>query len=256
MRITRMGYYSTVALLVMLLQACASSVQTGKISSEKAAQFNAQLGIKYMRQQGDLEQARIKLEKALSQDSRNALAHAGYAQLQSRVGDNTLAEKHYKRAIVLEPLNGDHQNAYGVFLCGDDRVAEAITAFDAAVENRYYKTPEYALDNAGICLLDAERPADAERYLAKAIKAKPDYSPALLNLADLNLRAERMELALAYYRRYATKGRETPRSLWIGFQVYRSAGRLDEAQQLSDTLLQKYPNSFQAGELLTSTVND
>ena len=243
------------AVLLILLQACAS-VDVDQESRGKAAQYNAQLGINYMNKQGDLELARIKLEKALEQDSKNALANAGYARLQSIVGDKKRADTHYRRAIDLEPLNGDHRNAYGVFLCEEGRTPEAVSEFDAAIDNRYYKTPEYALDNAGVCLLDAGDTANAEEYLVKAVKSNPQYSPALLNLADLNLRTDKLELANAYFKRYETKGKVTSRSLWLGYRISRASGELDKAQSLSDTLLRKYPNSKQAGELLTTTVND
>ncbi|MCB1756526.1 MAG: type IV pilus biogenesis/stability protein PilW [Gammaproteobacteria bacterium] len=244
-----------VLLLLALLQACVTSGEKQQ-SPDKAAQYNAQLGINYMNQRGDLEQARIKLEKALEQDDGNALAHAGYAQLQSVVGDKKKAEVHYRRAIALEPLNADHHNAYGVFLCGEGKTGQALEEFDAAVDNLYYKTPELALNNAAVCLTDSGDNARAEDYLVRAVKANPKYSPALLNLADLNLGAGRMELAGAYYERYTQLSQETPRSLWIGYQIMRASGDLERARQLSDTLLSQYPNSKQAGELLTSTVND
>ena len=245
-----------VILVVLLLQACVTTSDKGKASDEKAAQYNAQLGINYMNRQGDLEQARIKLEKALEQDRNNALANAGYAQLQTRIGDNEKADLHYRRAITLEPLNGDHHNAYGVFLCEQGDIEKAISEFDLAAENRYYKTPEFALDNAGICLLDDKQSALAEEYLARAVKANPKYTPALLNLADLNLRDKRIELASAYFRRYEKVGKETPRSLWVGYQIYRAEGEYVRAKELSDSLLRNYPNSRQAGELLTTSVDD
>ncbi len=248
--------FLTIVISVLLLQACVTSSNTGKASAEKAAQYNAQLGINYMNKHGDLEQARIKLEKALEQDRSNALANAGYAQLQSTIGNKELAATHYKRAIENEPLNADHHNAYGVFLCEEGKIKQAIVEFDKAVENRYYKTPEYALDNAGICLLDDSQIKDAEEYLVKAVKANSAYTPALLNLADLNLRAKRNELASAYYKRFEKTGKATPRSLWVGYQVNRNQGNHDKARQISESLLRNFPNSRQAGELLTTTVND
>ncbi len=242
-------------LSALLLQACASTLASRE-SREKAAQYNAQLGINYMNKQGDLEQARIKLEKALDQDGNNALANVGYAQLQALVGDKTLANTHYRRAIELEPLNASHRNAYGVFLCGEDKVAEAIREFDSAVENRYYKTPEFALDNAGVCLLDAGRTAQAETYLVEAVKTNARYAPALLNLADLHFQLKRMDLAAAYFQRYEKLGKETPRSLWTGYRIMRANGDKNKATQLSDSLLRNYPNSKQAGELLTTNIDD
>ncbi len=59
-----------------LLQACATSTQFQHKDDIKASRYNAQLGINYMNNNRDLENARVKLEKALKQDNNNALAHA------------------------------------------------------------------------------------------------------------------------------------------------------------------------------------
>lgn len=250
---------SYIVLLVMTLavQACTTST-VGKRgeSPEKAAQYNAQLGINYMTKQGNLEQARIKFERALEQNEKNPLANLGYAQLQSVVGDKEKADKHFKRAIGLAPLNANSRNAYAVFLCQEGKIEEAMQQFDMAIENRYYKTPEIALDNAGVCLIDSRELLEAEGYLVKAVKANPRYAPALLNLAELNLQKHEIPLADAYYSRFAKLSADTPASLWLGYQVKRGLGKEDEASALSDKLLRKYPNSTQAGELLKTTIND
>ncbi len=241
---------SVIVLFFTVLQACVTTQDNKPRNDKKAARFNAQLGINYMNKQHNLDQARIKLEKALEQDESNALAHAGYAQLQSIVGDKKKAKIHYQRAIALAPLNANHKNAYAVFLCSEGEVEESITVFDEAIENRYYKTPEYALDNAGVCLLDSEKTAKAEDYLARAIKINPRYAPSLLNLADLNLRNNQFDIAKAYYLRYEKLGRSSPRSLWVGYRVMSALGDKGSASTLSNTLLRKFPNSKQAGELL------
>ena len=248
----------TVALLLVVaiaLQGCATSAKERE-SRKKAAQYNAQLGLNYMNRQGDLEQTRIKLERALKQDSSNPLAHAGYAQLQDRVGNPDRAEEHYRKAIELEPLNAANNNAFGVFLCGQERVDEALSQFDEAVANRYYKTPEHALDNAGVCLLEAGRADEAEGYLARAVKANARYSPTLLNLAELNLEVARPELAQAYLSRFEKVARTNPRSLLLGFLIHRAEGDVQGAREYSNTLLRRFPESEEAGELLTYGIDD
>lgn len=250
-------YQFALLAMALLVQAC-STTTIGRYSEnpEKAAQYNAQLGINYMTLQGNLEQARIKFERALEQDETNPLANLGYAQLQTIVGDKKKADKHFKRAIQLEPLNAYNRNAYAVYLCQEGKTKEALKQFDAAIDNRYYKTPEVALDNAGVCLIDARDIVEAEEYLVRAVKANPRYAPALLNLADLNLRKHEIPLADAYYSRYAKLSDETPASLWIGYQVKHGQGKKEEASVLSNKLLKQYPNSSQAGELLKTNVND
>ncbi len=250
-------YQFALLAMTLVIQACSTTTvgRSGE-SPEKAAQYNAQLGINYMTKQGNLEQARIKLERALEQNNDNPLANLGYAQLQAIVGDKKKADKHFNRAIQLEPLNANSRNAYAVFLCQEGKTNLALKQFDTAVKNRYYKTPEVALNNAGVCLIDAGDFADAEEYLVNAVKSNPRYAASLLNLADLNLRKGEIPLADAYYSRYAKLGNETPASLWVGYRVKRGQGMKEEASLLSDKLLRNYPNSKQAGELLKTNIND
>lgn len=251
------NYHIVLLTMVLLMQACTTTTTGRKGESpEKAAQYNAQLGINYMTKQGNLEQARIKLERALEQNEKNPLANLGYAQLQTVVGNKDKADKHFKRAIELEPLNANSRNAYAVYLCQEGKTTEAMAQFDRAIENRYYKTPEIALDNAGVCLIDSRNLLEAEEYLVRAVKANPRYAPALLNLADLNLQKHEIPLADAYFSRFAKLGGETPSSLWVGYQIKRGQGKKDEASALSDKLLRNHPNSIQAGELLKTTIND
>ncbi len=245
-----------ILLSVWMLHACTSSSTFKHKDNIKASRYNAQLGINYLNKNKDLEYARLKLEKALKQDESNALAHAGYAQLQSLVGNNEQAEIHYQNAIELEPLNANHQNAYGVFLCENGQIDKSVAVFDDAVSNRYYKTPEYALDNAGVCLLGTGDTKQAEHYFAKAIKHNPKYAPALLNSADLNLQANRLELANAYYMRYNKRAKESARSLWLGYRIMQAMGKHDTAKALSDKMLRQYPESKQTGELLLKTANE
>ncbi len=75
--------------------------------AEKAAQLNAQIGAELL-QKGNLVAARDKLERALKQDNKNALAHLTYAQLQHVVDEPKKAKEHFGKAIKIEPDVADH----------------------------------------------------------------------------------------------------------------------------------------------------
>lgn len=235
---------------MLLLSACAGK---GEVSAEKrqdAAQFNAQLGAQYLRR-GELDQAREKLLKALDQDDNNALAHANYAKLQDRVGKEASANKHFKRALALDPDEAEHRNSYGIFLCNIRQYEQAQQQFRQAADNPYYKTPEFALDNAGLCMLDANRLGDAEGYLREALRVNPKFAKAYLHMADLMHRRERLTVADAYYQRFQAYSRETAESLWLGVKIMRDAGDRDGAERYASQLLNQFPASREAGEFLS-----
>jgi type IV pilus assembly protein PilF len=241
--------WASVFVLLLAVLACA---QSGKLPTNDtvAAQFNAQLGAQYL-QRGDLEQAREKLTRALDQDDTNALAHVTYAQLQFEVDQFASARKHFKIALDLEPDEAEHRNSYGIFLCNVEDYELAQKQFRAAAENAYYKTPEFALDNAGLCMLDANRLTDAETYLREALRVNPKFGNAYLHMSDLMFRQQRLTVAEAYFDRYKVYGAESSASLWLGYKIKRDAGDADGAVDYANRLLDQFPSSQEAGEYLT-----
>ena len=236
----------------LVLQACSSP----KISSENkqdAAQFNAQLGAQYLNR-GELDQARDKLTKALDQDDSNALAHASYAQLQFRVKNNAAARDHFKRALKLDPENAEHRNSYGIFLCQIEEYDNALQQFRLAADNPFYKTKEFALDNAGICMLDANRLDQAETFLREALREDPQFANAYLHMADLQHRRQRLTIADAYYQRFQEKSNQTSESLLLGLKIKRDSGDLQTAEQFAGRLLNDFPTSKEAGEYLSRPI--
>lgn len=238
-----------VLLLLVALQACS---QPGKRATNEtdAAQYNAQLGAQYLRR-GNLDQAREKLTKALSQNDSNALAHVTYAQLQFQVGKMASADKHFKSALKLDPDEALHRNSYGIYLCKVQRYEKALEQFRAAADNPYYKTPEFALDNAGLCMLDANRLTQAEAYLREALRENPQFGNAYLHMADLMFRQQRLTVAEAYFERYTVYGKETSESLWLGYKINRDAGDTAGARENINRLLNQFPSSEEAGEYLS-----
>ncbi len=244
-----------IALIVgVLLQSCVTSGTAYK-DAEQAAQINAQLGSELL-QDGKLAQARDKLEKALKQDKKNALAHLTYGQLQHVVENPTSARIHFKKAIELEPETASHRNSYGVFLCQVKEYEAAEKQFGAAASNKFYETPEYSWDNAGVCMLDSNQLDKAEGYLRKALQINPQFANPYLHMAELLYKRERLTVAEAYFERYMTYGDDTPGSLLLGIQINRETGNEEEAEQYASKLLNDFPASKEAGEYLSRPLQD
>ncbi len=238
--------------IVFVLQSCASTGLTEK-KAKDASNYNAQLGSNYL-QRGDLKLARDKLEKALTQDPNNALAHATYGQLQYRIDNTEQARVHFKKAIELEPDKAVHRNSYGIFLCQVEDYDEAEKQFKSAATNPYYDTPEFAYDNAGLCMLQASRLTEAGNFLRKALEINPRFANAYLHMAELLHKRQRMTVATAYYERYLAYGRDTAESLFLGMQIKRDSGDLASAEQYAGRLLNEFPTSREAGEYLTRPI--
>src|SRR5690242_163518 len=148
--------------------------------AEDAARIHTQLGQRYLAQ-GDLQTAMDKLTKALQFDKDYAPAHTVMAVLDERINRPELAEEHYRRAVQLEPDKGMPNNNLGTFLCRIGKGAEAIRFFDRALKDPFYRTPDVALTNKGICQLRMKDLAGAEGSLRKALDANPQDGDALLH---------------------------------------------------------------------------
>jgi len=235
---------------MMLLSACVSSNdQLGKKDMEAAASYNVQLGISYLTQ-GNLSEAKNKLDRALEQNPKNAEANFVAGLLYDRLGENKKADSYYSRAVDLDPKNSEVLNGYAAFLCrkGSRDKGEKL-ALEAAA-NPLYKTPEVALTNAGNCSLDGGQLNKAEQYFRKALTVQPKYTPALLQMAELELKASNLLPARAFLERYQQAAKPNAASLWLGVRIERGLGNNTAAMDYARRLKEDFPTSDETKALL------
>lgn len=232
--------------LIMGLAACTST--RPPIDLEKAAAINAQLGSGYLAQ-GELDLAKLKLEKALKQAPNLPAAHSGYALLMGRLGQMGKAQKHFKKALQLDPDDSGTLNNYGIFLCGQNKFKEAEKQFLAALRDPLYKTPEYAFTNAGRCSLKNKDEVQAEAYFGKALQANPKFPDALFEMANLQYTKRKFAQASGNLQKFERHGSHTPASLWLAVRVARALGQRNEEASYSLLLKNKFPDSEEAALL-------
>lgn len=228
-----------------------SDNELGEPSKQDAAVYNLQLGMTYM-QQGHLDLAKDKLERALEQDPENPEVHIAMAILMYRIGEPKEADKHYRTAIRLDPDNAGAINNYGVFLCQEGRFEEAEEHFQRAARDPLYRTPEAAWTNAGVC---ARREGDnqkAEGYLRMALGINPRFAEALSQMAELSLAEGNYLPARAFVQRYLESAPGTPQILWVAVQTERELGNKEEAQEFAQRLKREFPTSVETRLLLES----
>ena len=235
-----------VFLLVGLAAGCTSAPVTGdRVSDQDAARYNVQLGMSYL-QRGDLEGAREKLERAAQQDPTLPAAHAALGILYERAGDMRRAGEHLRRATRLAPEDPNMLNNYGGFLCRQGDRREGIRHFELAAGNPYYRTPEAALTNAGVCARGIPDVEAAENFLRRALDSNRNYPDALLQLADLSLETQRALQARAFLQRYEAVTAATPYSLAIGYRIETAAGDQRAAAEYASRLRREFPDSREA----------
>ena len=236
------------AVLTLALAACGGSTPQRPSSPTNAAIANMQLGSAYMNQ-GELALAKDKLDKALEQDPNNPEVHSVRAMLFERMGLPAKADAEYRTALRLAPNDPNVINNYAVYLCQNGRTDEGVKRFEEAAKNALYRTPEAAYTNAGVCLRAAKRDEAARPYFIKALQLKPNFSDAVLQLADLEFHHNEFQQARALLDAYFGNFGETPDLLLLAVRVARSQKDPLGAQRYARKLQMDYPGSDQTRAL-------
>ncbi len=245
-----MNKLAVVTLLSVVLAACVSSNSGfGEKDDESAAAYNLQLGIDYFRQ-GNLSQAKEKLDRSLEQNPKNAQAYVASGMLYDRLGETRKADQYFSKAVDLDPKNGDSVNSYAVFLCRKGDYAKGEQLAVQAATNPLYKSPEAAYFNAGNCALDAGKNSKAEEYFRRALALRPNFPAALLQMAELEFKAGNYLPARGFLERFQQTTKPTAASLWLLFRVENALGNAGLSADYARRLKQDFPTSLETKALL------
>lgn len=238
----RFIWLSILVMVISLLGCSTTETTLMKSNPQTAAHLNAELGLAYM-EQGNYQEAMKKLQHALELNPDSASANHYIAELYRKLGKNSEAERHYRKALSLTPSNPMLLNNYGVFLCSQHHLEEALKRFKEAVNQPFYKTPEVAYNNAGLCALQIPDEAKAEEYFRTALRLNPRMPDALYEMADLSFKQKKYLHARAFVQRYMDTAKPTPQILWLGIRVERKLGDKAAAGRYAKQLTEKFPTA-------------
>lgn len=218
----------------------------------KAADYNSELGIRYL-QQGRLKLANDKLLKSLEQNPNSPQTNHYYALLQERLEQPKKATLYFNKAIRLAPKDPELRNNYGSFLCKNNRPQAAVKQFLTAVKDPLYSTPEFAYTNAGICLRKINpASSEAEKYFRLALKKRPSFPSALLEMAKIYKDRNNYSKAQAFMLRYESVGKSSPDALHLCTIINSKINNHAKASSCQSTLLRLFPSSPEAEQVSRS----
>jgi type IV pilus assembly protein PilF len=241
----RFGRQAWACAAALLLVACAGGGRERAANSSAAAAANLQLGAAYL-QQGNLQLAKEKLERAASQAPRDSQVRGLLAMLYQRMGDDPRAEAAFREALQVAPKDPDLLNNYAVYLCSHGKFDEGVARFEQAAANPLYRTPWAAYTNAGVCLRGAGRAAEARKRFDKSMQSRPDYVEAIRQLVDLDLADNHAPAALARVQAYFNANPATPDMLLIGWRAATAAQDKIAAVRFAFQLQTEFGDSEQA----------
>lgn len=229
----------------LTLSAC---VATHPIRKGDAASYNVQLGVAYM-DQGNLQVAKDKLDKALEEDPRLPAVHTARALLFDRLNKPKETDDEFREALRLDGDDPSIQNSYAVYLCRTGRTDEGVKLFQTVAANQLYRTPEIAYTNAGVCLRAARRYPPATEQFERALSIRPSYAEGVFQLVELYFMQGDLVHARAQLDKYLGTFDATPDLLFVGVRVTRAQGDQVAAAKLSRKLRVDFPSSDQARRL-------
>jgi len=238
------------SLAVLLLAGCASSAEreADREKLNKLAETHVLLGSSYL-QRGQLDVAKVELDKALKLVPKHSQANNIMAVLQWRFKDYDKADRLFRKALASDENNASAQHNYGAFLCDNGKINEGVRHFDSAAANPLYSYAAEVNLNAGICLMKKPAPAAAEKYFREALRLNPKLSGALLQMARISLDTGQALSARGFIERYFQSAEDTPEGLLLAVKIERALRNKNAEASYAIRLRGKFPTSPEVAQL-------
>ncbi len=248
--------------LLVLTVACTTKTHVSKSNAleaserqgpdlKKAAKERLSLGFQYL-QMGKIERAKHNFDKAMQHDPGSAEVQLGMGWYFEKVKEPDKARKFYKRAIRIDPENGDNLNTYASFLCAQGDYSAADTYFRQAIKQPEFANLAATFENAGLCALKAGDTAKAQNYFERALNHNPEQAKSLLSLAEIWFDKKAYLKSRAFLSRHLDVARSSAQALWLGIRLERMLGDKDALSSYQLQLVRLFPKSREAQLYLSS----
>lgn len=231
---------------LLLLQACASDPAV-EGDAKRALNTYVELGLNYLAD-GNRDQARSNLLRALEIDSNSTLANNAIALLYQIDGEFDLAETHFRKALREDRGFTQGRNNYARFLYMQGRFDDAREQYEIASRDVNYRMrPEVFI---GLALTEKTlgNLEEAEAALRRALTLDPRAGAAMLELSQLKYDQRDYVAAKSHLDRYEATNPSSPRSLTLGMQLAEQFGDDRAYGTYSMALKNMFPNSREARE--------
>ena len=237
----------------LFVQACQHNSKNDSIPEShknkdlsKAASFNIQLGLGYLKQ-GDRPRAKKKLLTAMQQEPKSPDVNAAMAYYFEQTNELDQSRKYYLKAISLSSNGGAQLNNYGTFLCRQGEYKKAETYFLNAVKDEHYVNTAAAYENAGLCALAVPDNDKAKLYFTTALNQDPSRKTSLYEFAKLESKEGHDENALALLQKHSDLVLNDKIFLSLAKDIASKAGKYEIAAQYENSLKKMEPHTDNSG---------
>ena len=224
------------------------AIERPKPTSEDAAEALYSLGAQYYKNQ-EYDLARDRLKESLEFKGNDSRTWVALALTYEALGNERLADESYQAAVRFAPRDFDVNNAYAVYLCRTGSAKDARRYFNRAIDAPTNDYAEITLTNAGVCMLQADDYADAEKYLREALARNRNYAEALQQMSLLKLETGEYLSARAFIQRYFSVSEPTALSLATAWEVESKLGDERARNEYFEQLMEEFPDSREAQQI-------
>ena len=214
--------------------------------ASRRAQIRLELAANYF-QAGRLDVAMEEVGQALAAkpDYADAYGLLGLILMQNQ--DWTQAEIAMRKAVDLNPRDGNQIHNYGWMQCQQKHFDAAQQWFDRALQAPGYREQPRTLLAKGMCYQQAGQLEQAYQNMFRAYEMDVGNPAAGYNLANVLWLKGDLKKAQFYIRRLNNSELANAQSLWLGMKIEHALRNDVALRQLSEQLQRRFPQSPEAG---------
>jgi type IV pilus assembly protein PilF len=213
---------------------------------QKRARARMELASAYF-SRGQMTTALDQVKLAIAADPLYGDAFNLRGLIYANLGDATLAEESFKRALQLNARDADTMHNYGWYLCQQKRYGESNVLFSQALAVPQYRGVARTLLAQGVCQAYAGQLAESEASLSRAYELDPSSPFTATNLAEVLYRRGEYERARFYIRRVNGQADvANAQTLWLATRIENKLGNDQGANEFGSQLRSRFPESREA----------
>ncbi len=210
--------------------------------ARRRAIIRMQLAMGYL-ERDQYEIALDEVKRALVADPSFSAAQSMRGLIYIRLGDKAMAEESFRRAIALNPRDGDAQQNLAFVLCEQGRYNEARGFFDAALANPLYQNKSKTRIAKAVCEVKSGNTGGAEALLLSAYEEEGRSPIAANALADLYYGRQDYRRAAMYASQANAATYASAASLWLAIKIEHQLGNQAGVTRYARQLRENFPDS-------------
>ena len=215
--------------------------------ASKRARVRLELAAAYFGR-GQMTTALDQVKLAIQADPNIADAHNLRGLIYASLGDDRLAEESFRRALQINPRDGDAMQNFGWYLCQQKRYAEANLQFNQALTVSQYRDGARTMLTQGVCHAFAGNLPEAERSLVRSYEADPGNPATAVNLSEVLYRLGEYERARGFIRKVNSRNDvASAQTLWLAARIEKRIGDQAGVDELGKLLRSRFPEARETG---------